>query len=53
MKKYGMGSANPDSLHKRKKKKKIPKNKIFKKLSTISIGILNINYKVENCCGKF
>ena len=52
MKKYGMGSAN-SATSKEQKEKKDSKKENFQKLSTISIGILNINCKVENCFRKF
>ena len=52
MKKYGMGSAN-SATSKEQKEEKDSKKWNFQKLSTISIGILNINCKVENCFRKF
>ena len=52
MKKYGMGSAN-SATSKEQKEEKDSNKWNFQKLSIISIGILNINCKVENCFRKF
>ena len=52
MKKYGMGSTD-STMSKDKKEKKDSEKQNFQKLSKISIGIHNINCKVENCCRKF
>ena len=54
MKKYGMGSAEVTSSQETKQSKDSDKQKLTNKnLSKTSIGIHNINCKVENCFRKF
>ena len=54
MKKYGMGSADSATSTERKEIKDSDKQKnTIQKLSKFSIGIHNINCKVEKCFRKF